>query len=185
MGVVYSAEDTKLGRRVALKFLPDDLSKDAQALERFQREARAASALNHPNICTIHDIHREALEDNEFTHFIVMEHLEGKTLKHLVEGGPLGITEILELGIQIADGLDAAHAKGIIHRDVKPANLVVTPRGQAKILDFGIAKLAFGSSLGPSDPVTDSDLSRTATAETFLTAPGATVGTVSYMSPEQ
>jgi serine/threonine protein kinase len=177
MGVVYSAEDTKLGRRVALKFLPDDLSKDAQGLERFQREARAASALNHPNICTIHDVDTGVLADGgESIHFISMEHLEGKTLKHVVDDGPLGIAEILDLGIQIADGLDTAHAKGIIHRDVKPANLFVTSRGQAKILDFGLAKLALRGQSA------DSNL---ATAERLLTSPGAAMGTVSYMSPEQ
>jgi serine/threonine protein kinase/Tol biopolymer transport system component len=183
MGVVYSAEDTKLGRRVALKFLPGDLSEDTQALERFQREARAASALNHPNICTVHDVDTGVLSGSgESAHFIVMEYLEGKTLKHVLDGGPLDTAEILDLGIQIADGLDAAHSKGIIHRDVKPANLFVTPRGQAKILDFGIAKLAPGWSK-PPEP--DSDVTTAATAETLLTTPGAAVGTVSYMSPEQ
>jgi serine/threonine protein kinase/WD40 repeat protein len=179
MGVVYSAEDLKLGRRVALKFLPEELSHDTQALERFQREARAASALNHPNICTIHDVDSVATEGVDSTHFIVMEHLEGKTLKHGIDEGPLGIAEILELGIQIADGLDAAHAKGILHRDVKPANLFVTQRGQAKILDFGLAKLA------PPSQRAESDSASAPTAERLLTSPGAAVGTVSYMSPEQ
>ena len=182
MGVVYSAEDTKLGRRVALKFLPGELSRDTQALERFQREARAASALNHPNICTIHDVQTGIpTESGESSHFIVMEYLEGKTLRQLVDGRPLETAEILELGIQIADGLDAAHAKGIIHRDVKPANLFVTSRGQAKILDFGIAKLASS----PKLPDTASDVTSAATVDRLLTTPGAAVGTVSYMSPEQ
>jgi serine/threonine protein kinase len=179
MGVVYSAEDTKLGRRVALKFLPEELSQDALALERLQREARAASALNHPNICTIHDVDHGVLSGgSEAIHFMVMEYLEGRTLKQVVEAGPLGIMEIVELGIQIADGLDTAHAKGILHRDVKPANLFVTSRGQAKILDFGLAKLA------PRWQGGDGGGTET-TAERLLTSPGAAVGTVSYMSPEQ
>src|SRR5580693_4542742 len=181
MGVVYRAEDTRLGRNVALKFLPDDISQDPLAIDRFRREARTSSSLNHPNICTIYDI-----EELEGRPFIAMELLEGQTLKRRIAKKSVEVSELVDIGIQIADGLEVAHAKGIVHRDIKPANIFLVERGSTKILDIGLAKFAeYRQPAGESSSESSMPTHRHVLDDGLITSPGSSIGTVAYMSPEQ